>query len=111
MEKEQIRLIREDMGMSQEAFAKYLGVSTNTVRNWETGRSTVPQTRLPALEALEARRAPSISQSNNKGTTIGTQTSGTGALRLLQAQLKEKDGQIEKLHAMIAELIKLIATK
>ena len=103
-----VKTLREELALTQAQLADRLGVTESTVRNWESGRSKPPQS---ALHLLHQLTAPSISQSNNKGTTIGTQTSDTGALRLLQAQLKEKDGQIEKLHTMIAELIKVLATK
>lgn len=30
--------IREDLGLSQQAFASFMGVSISTIRNWEQGR-------------------------------------------------------------------------
>ncbi len=30
--------IREDLGLSQQAFASFMGVSIATIRNWEQGR-------------------------------------------------------------------------
>ena len=33
-----VPVIRERLGLSQEAFASFLGVSVGTLRNWEQGR-------------------------------------------------------------------------
>ena len=33
-----VAVIRERLGLSQEAFASFLGVSVGTLRNWEQGR-------------------------------------------------------------------------
>jgi len=47
---DEIRTARLTMGLSQPAFAKRLGVSTGSIRNWEQGR-TSPGT-LAADEAV-----------------------------------------------------------
>jgi DNA-binding transcriptional regulator YiaG len=49
----EIRALRTKAGMSQQAFARQLGVSVNTVSNWETSR-TVPRGR--SAEKLVAMR-------------------------------------------------------
>lgn len=41
MEKQEVRSLRNEAGMTQEEFAHFLGVTATTVRNWETGRSPV----------------------------------------------------------------------
>ena len=35
-----VRHVRETLGISQHSFAKLIGVSVNTVQNWEQGRRT-----------------------------------------------------------------------
>jgi DNA-binding transcriptional regulator YiaG len=50
---EEIRSIREAADLSQSALAKKLGVSVNSVSNWETG-STSP--RAASLKKLLAMR-------------------------------------------------------
>ena len=35
-----VRHVRETLGISQGTFAKLIGVSVNTVQNWEQGRRT-----------------------------------------------------------------------
>jgi DNA-binding transcriptional regulator YiaG len=37
MDKEQIKQLRLNLGMSQQAFATRLGISITTVNRWETG--------------------------------------------------------------------------
>ena len=36
--KEDIQSVRHEFGVSQVAFAKFMGVSVNTLQNWEQGR-------------------------------------------------------------------------
>jgi DNA-binding transcriptional regulator YiaG len=36
--KERIREMRNELNMSQAAFAEYLGTSVSTIESWETGR-------------------------------------------------------------------------
>ncbi len=38
IEQSDVKLIREKYGLSQDKFAKLLGISTSTLRNWEQGR-------------------------------------------------------------------------
>ena len=35
-----VRHVRENLGISQNTFARLIGVSVNTVQNWEQGRRT-----------------------------------------------------------------------
>ena len=35
-----VRQVREGLGVSQHSFARLIGVSVNTVQNWEQGRRT-----------------------------------------------------------------------
>jgi DNA-binding transcriptional regulator YiaG len=39
MDKEKIKEIRVELKMTQEAFARHLGISIRTVAGWEAGRS------------------------------------------------------------------------
>ena len=38
--KEEVKKIRNSTGMSQRAFAQYMGVSVKTVESWEAGKNT-----------------------------------------------------------------------
>ncbi|MHC4788263.1 MAG: helix-turn-helix domain-containing protein [Planctomycetota bacterium] len=51
---DEIRAIREGAGMSQREVAEKLGVSANTVSNWETGRTVPRRASAAALMAMKA---------------------------------------------------------
>lgn len=36
--KDELRTLRQEFGVSQSVFAKFMGVSINTLQNWEQGR-------------------------------------------------------------------------
>lgn len=53
-----IQMVRGLVGMSQESFARALGISVHTLRNWEQGRRSP---RGPALALLRiASRHPAV---------------------------------------------------
>jgi len=59
MTPETIRAIREALGVSQEAFARRVGVAYNTVNRWEKGKSLPKST--PIIEkVLELAREAHI---------------------------------------------------
>ena len=64
-----IRELRVAIGLTQEEFARELGVSFTTVSRWENGHGTpspLPQRRLQELlDRVHARKATAI----RKGTT------------------------------------------
>jgi DNA-binding transcriptional regulator YiaG len=63
MTPETIRAIREALGISQEAFARRVGVAYNTVNRWEKGKSLPKST--PIIEkVLELAKEARI---NDKG--------------------------------------------
>ncbi|QQE67727.1 transcriptional regulator (plasmid) [Leptolyngbya sp. BL0902] len=46
-----LKLLREQAGLSQEALARIVGVSSKTVSNWERGTSVASLT-VPQMKAL-----------------------------------------------------------
>jgi putative transcriptional regulator len=50
MTRETIRAIRDALGVSQEAFARRVGVAYNTVNRWEKGKSLPKST--PIIERI-----------------------------------------------------------
>jgi hypothetical protein len=52
MESEQIKTIRNQLGMSQQAFAAALGVSFATVNRWENGKAKPQRDRIDRIKAL-----------------------------------------------------------
>ena len=50
---EEIKALREKMGLSQKAFARKLGTSLNTVNRWEKGVHKPAQMAKKLLEQLK----------------------------------------------------------
>ncbi|WP_017297793.1 helix-turn-helix domain-containing protein [Nodosilinea nodulosa] len=53
MEESPLKKLREEMGMSQEDFARRIGTSARTISRWETGDS-VPSFTIAQMKALDA---------------------------------------------------------
>ena len=51
MNADEIKAIRGELGLSQEEFARRLGVSPRTVQNWESG-GKIPDSKIGAIQAL-----------------------------------------------------------
>jgi DNA-binding XRE family transcriptional regulator len=62
-----IKEVRQARGLSQQAFASLLGVSTSTVARWETGDVEPKGTAALVLGALVAKQAGS-----SPGTALGS---------------------------------------
>ena len=52
MDSQQIKIIRNQLGMSQQAFAAAIGVSFATVNRWENGKAKPQKDRLDRIKAL-----------------------------------------------------------
>lgn len=70
--------VREKLGLSQERFAKLLGVTTRTVQNWESG-GTIPQTKQAILHEMSVNPQLYIGgeQSNINGANTTTTNNNT----------------------------------
>lgn len=68
----EIKKIRENLNLNQTEFGKKVGVSKNTVSNWENNLTEIPKTMLPLLKSLETNGV-SINQSitGNHNNLIG----------------------------------------
>ena len=53
----ELKVVREFLGLSSAALAKYLGVSDRTVRHWEAGKYPIPDGVRLEIEKLEAYTA------------------------------------------------------
>lgn len=69
--------IRKDLGLSQEQFARFMGVSVSTLRNWEQGRRIPrgPARSLLLLAAMEPaavlKTFMAIGRSRQAGKGVG----------------------------------------
>lgn len=101
------REIREKFGLSQERFAKILGVTARTVQNWEAG-GTIPQTKQELLHEMSIN--PQLyfggEQQNVNGanTTNNHTTNNYG-----ECDGCTDNGIVDKLIDEIAEQRKLVA--
>ncbi len=57
MTPEEIKGLREALGLTQEAFARKLGVSYQTVNRWENAKRVPTGLYLKALEQLQRKAA------------------------------------------------------
>lgn len=62
MEKEEIKLLRKQLNLSQIKFAEYLGVTERTLRNYETGTVEVPTPVINLMNFIQLN-APNLNQS------------------------------------------------
>ena len=103
------REIREKFGLSQERFAKILGVTARTVQNWEAG-GTIPQTKQELLHEISIN--PQLyfggEQSNINGTNTTT-TNTTTTNNYGECDGCTDNGIVDKLIDEIAEQRKLVA--
>ena len=103
------REIREKFGLSQERFAKILGVTARTVQNWEAG-GTIPQTKQELLHEISIN--PQLyfggEQSNINGTNTTT-TNNTTTNNYGECDGCTDNGIVDKLIDEIAEQRKLVA--
>lgn len=58
---QKIRKIRLHLGLSQEKFARHLGVALNTLSRWETGLIVPPRVAELAAEYLLLAHKPKVS--------------------------------------------------
>lgn len=103
------REIREKFGLSQERFAKILGVTARTVQNWEAG-GTIPQTKQELLHEMSIN--PQLyfggEQSNINGTNTATTNNHT-TNNYGECEGCTDNGIVGKLIDEIAEQRKLFA--
>ena len=109
MNEMETREIREKFGLSQERFAKLLGVTTRTVQNWEAG-GTIPQTKQAILHEMSENPQFYIGgeQSNINGANTTTTNNHT-TNNYGECDGCTDNGIVDKLIDEIAEQRKLVA--
>lgn len=117
METIDIKQIREGLKLTQEQFAKRLGVATKTISNWENG-SIIPQSKYDAIKALiaqsqqegfsffEAVKSPGAGTGNDVGISV---SSLNRIMDEMKSQREDFMAQLERKDKQIEELIKIIA--
>jgi len=71
-----VRDLRARLGLTQEQFARRLGVTYSTVNHWENGRRTPQPFLMAGLLALDAKSAEALSRDAEtaRGESMGTAT-------------------------------------
>lgn len=103
------RELRGKFGLSQERFAKLLGVTARTVQNWEAG-GTIPQSKQEILHEMSLNPQLYIGgeQSNINGTNTTTTNNHT-TNNYGECEGCTDNGIVDKLIDEIAEQRKLVA--
>lgn len=111
----EVKEIREKMGLSQERFAKLLGVTARTVQNWESG-GVIPQTKQEMLHGILLRsqsyfggEQQNVNGDNIAGNNVTLQTDTDKLLELLaskEASLAKAQEHIDRLMNLIDKMQK-----
>ena len=118
MDKADVKRIRQILGLTQKELADKIGVSVNTIQNYEKG-GVIPVSRQQMLIALEEMAISKIKvekiEMDEKGTVIATDKKGekhTGKVILSTFNEKEElniNDFLSALHRKDAQMDKLIA--
>lgn len=82
-----VKVIRDELGLSQETFAGFLGVSVGTVRGWEQGRRE-PQGPARALLLVAAAQPRAVQAAYR--ATLRPRASGDKVFRANSRQRQSK---------------------
>lgn len=105
MNAEEVKSIRKSTKKTQEEFAKMLGVTAKTIRNWEAGY-TIPASKKAILEQYKIGNITgNIFNSNNKTE----KKSDDDLIEMLKNQLSEKDRQLKERDLQIKQLLDIIS--
>ena len=124
MKGKEIRKLRESLHLNQTEFGKKVGVSKNTVSNWENNLTEIPKTVLHLLKDLEEKSADINQSVNGDNNNLIGGNSNTffpndatieelkNIIRYLKAENNKKEERIskllneqEELHKQISKLI------
>lgn len=94
-----VKELREQNGMTQAALAQLMGVSTQTIKNWEAGKK-IPSTALMKLQDVFHLNVGNADTFANNVNGNNVQNGGV-VIDALIKQLEIKDKQIERLISII----------
>lgn len=94
-----VKELREKNGMTQAALAQVMGVSTQTIKNWESGKKISSTALMKLQEVFHLNTGDNNTVANNvNGNNI---QNGGIVIEALIRQLEIKDKQIERLMGII----------
>lgn len=86
-----IKSLRAKLGVTQKEFAELVGVSVNTVQNWESG-GKIPKSKHPILQSLTAK--PHIIYGGQHVTGGGDAVNGDKIVEKVKEEVE--DEQVEE---------------
>lgn len=99
--------IRERLGMTQEKFAKLLGVSTRTIQNWESG-TVIPESKHAILRDVAGQKFYGGGEQHNvNGNNVMTVNGSIHAERLVDL-LVAKEKSLQESQTQITQLLTII---
>lgn len=109
MTSEDVKKLREKLGLSQQQFAALVGSSIKTISNWETG-GKIPSVRISQLEAIAASAAARQSTYQTATGSHATQIAGdhthVGGCSSLDKAMEELAAQRRVTEDALARLAK-----
>lgn len=99
-----VKLIRKELGKTQEEFAKMLGVTAKTIRNWEAG-STIPASKKEILQQYKKGNITGNIYNTNKKIEDNVDND---LIEMLKNQIVEKDRQLKERDLQIKQLLDII---
>ena len=96
MKADEIKAIRNELGLSQEAFAIKLGVSPRTVQNWESG-GKIPDSKIGILESLRSGKGVENETDQRQNETLHSLDKMLDALNESLKQNSRLIGIIERM--------------
>lgn len=91
-----IKEIRENLGLTQQEFAKKLGVHYKTIQNWESGRPIPASKKIILSNFIDKHVDNNKEDNDNLGSLI----------EILKTTIIEKDKQIDRLLSIIEQISK-----
>lgn len=101
-----VKELRSSLGLSQEQFAKKIGVSVRTVANWEAGK-VIPASKMELLQGLQPNMSQTVTQTGDNAQNVqgnGNQVLPLGSLEVLNKALDEIAEQRNQLARVIDEM-------
>lgn len=101
---ESLRKLRDNKGLSQKEFAKFLGISERSYQNYEGGKP-IPEAKVALISSkLDVKNAPIVKKELSIEELIAQRVS-----ELVKKELKERDAYVEKvLKELMESIIHLI---
>ena len=115
MNAEEVRKIRESLGLSQQQFSTLVGASVKTISNWENG-GKIPAARIAQLEAfrdtsIRGSRESYFIGNDSPGAGKGNDVNSDKVLLRAMDEISAQRRMAEKAQAQVDELLEILKSK